>query len=58
MSETYCTFKKNGSFDTNNYENPYLKYTIYGRFGTNVCGRRCKTLVSNVLLQKCVCKNK
>ena len=39
-------------------ENPYLKYTVYGRFGNNVCGRRCKTLVSNIWFQKCVCKTK
>jgi len=25
--------------------NPYLKYTIYGKYGNNVCGYRCKTLV-------------
>ncbi len=37
--------------------NPYLKYTIYGKYGNNVCGRRCKTLVSNKLFIKCVCKN-
>lgn len=37
-------------------ENPYLKYTIYGRHGNNVCGRRCKTLISNKLFIKCVCK--
>jgi hypothetical protein len=36
--------------------NPYLKYTIYGKFNNNVCGRRCKTLVSNKLFQKCSCK--
>jgi hypothetical protein len=39
-------------------ENPYFKYTIYGRYGQNVCGRRCKTLVSNKLFQKCCCKEK
>ena len=37
--------------------NPYLKYTIYGKYGNNVCGLRCKTLVSNKLFIKCVCKN-
>lgn len=39
-------------------ENPYFKYTIYGRYDQNVCGRRCKTLVSNKLFQKCCCKEK
>lgn len=39
-------------------ENPYFKYTIYGQYGQNVCGRRCKTLVSNKLFQKCCCKEK
>ena len=37
-------------------ENPYIKYTIYGRYGNNVCGRRCSNLVSNKLFVKCVCK--
>lgn len=41
---------------TKSRENPYLKYTIYGRFNNNVCGLRCKTLVSNKLFQKCICK--
>ena len=35
----------------------YRNYTIYGRFSNNVCGRRCKTIVSNKLFQKCVCKS-
>ena len=39
-------------------ENPYLKYTIYGRFNNNVCGRRCKTIVENKLFQKCTCKSR
>ena len=49
-------FKKYNKKKITYVENPYFKYTIYGRYGQNVCGRRCKTLVSNKLFQKCCCK--
>ena len=35
--------------------NPYLKYTIYGRFNSNICGSRCKHIVEKPFFQKCTC---
>ena len=35
--------------------NPYMKYTIYGKFHSNICGTRCCKVVSKPIFQKCTC---
>ncbi len=40
------------------HNNPYLKYTIYGRFHSNICGSRCRNIVEKPIFQKCSCYSK
>ena len=35
--------------------NPYLKYTIYGKFHGDICGTRCCKVVSKPMFMKCTC---